>query len=116
MGGEPDAVRVASGLRRFGSGKVGCVVAGPPLPVPPDPLFPLTPRAALEVGRGAVVHHPAVGGPSPSPVEMRPGHARRVAFLPGGEVSVRRGEHAAVDPGCTGGGAVVLQLVETAEM
>src|SRR5918999_5613006 len=103
LGGQADTVRVTARVRRLGGREVGRVVPGPPAPIPPDPLLALTPGTAPQVGRGPVVHDPAVCGPGPSPIEMRARLSRRVRLLPGREVSIGCREHAAVDPGCTGG-------------
>src|SRR5712691_4547547 len=91
-------------------------MAGPLGAIPPYPLLALAPRAALWVGRRAVVEDPAIGRPRPAPLELSAGDARRVGLLARGQVSIRRGEHAAVDPGGAGGGPVVLEIAESGEV
>src|SRR5256884_549587 len=56
--------------------------------IPPHPSLALAPRVALQVGRRAVVHDAAVGGPGPTPLEVRSRHARRIGFAPRREVLI----------------------------
>src|SRR5215831_15360038 len=108
------------GLCRCVRGLVGrevwYIVAGPLLSIPPDPLLALAPGVARGIGRGTVVHHPPVGWPGPTPVEVGAHDSGRVGLLAGGEVLVRGGEDTAVDPGRAGGGAIILQRTEAGEV
>src|SRR5712691_11353874 len=85
-------------------------------PVPPHPLLALAPWPALAVGGRAAVEDPAIGRPRPAPLELSAGGSRGIGLLARGEVSVRSGEHAAVDPGGAGRGPVVLEIAEAGEM
>src|SRR5436305_86098 len=77
--------------------------------VPPHELLPLRPGPAVGIGRGAVVHDAAVGGPGEAPLGLQ----RVVGPLAlAGAVAVRRGEDAAVDPAAARRRAVVLQFGE----
>src|SRR5439155_6408930 len=89
---------------------------GPLGAVPPNPLLALAPWPALGVGGRAVVENPAIGRPRPAPLELSAGSSRGIGLLTRGEVSVQRGEHAAVDPGGAGRGPVVLEIAEAGEV
>src|SRR5207247_7785753 len=84
--------------------------------VPPHPALALAPGVALEVRGGAVVHHAAVRGPRPAPLQVGARYARRIGLAPRREVLIPRREAAAVDPRRARGRAVVLQLAEALEM
>src|SRR5262249_6253360 len=63
--------------------------------VPPHELLPLRPGPAVGVGRGAVVHDTAVGGPGEAPLRLERGI--RVLALGGAGAAPPRGD-AAVGP------------------
>ena len=91
------------------------VVPGPAslLLVPPDVAFPLRPRLAGRVGRGAVVEDATVRGPRPRPLERHP------ALLPvrraTGRAVLVAGMDPAIDPAAARRRAVGLQLGEGRE-
>src|SRR5262245_61633661 len=108
MGVEADAARLGRSIWWLGDGKVRHIVAGPALAVPPHPFFSFAPRFAIEIGRGAVVHQAAVGGPSVAPIQLGAGLPWRIGLFARGEIFIRRRKDAAVDPRGTGGRAIIL--------
>ena len=84
--------------------------------IPVQQPLALRPRLAVGIGRGAVVHVAAIGRPGPGPVEMRARTLRPVGAARARPVVVLLREDAAVEPGAAGGAAVVLQLLEAADL
>src|SRR5437588_509086 len=82
---------------------------GAVVPVPVDVLLALRAGRAVGLGRGTVVHDPAVGRPGEAPAEVRTGLVVRVGLTAGGAVLVGRGVDAAVYPRGRGCAPVVLQ-------
>src|SRR2546427_5233275 len=123
---EADAVRFGLRVRRLRRTEVRDVVAHPlslgyrllglrigrvhERRVPPDPALALAPGVALQVGRRAVVHDAAVGGPRPPPLQVRPRYAPRVPLPPRRPVLVPGPVAAAVDPRRPPRRPVVLSL------
>ena len=92
-------------------------VAHPFRPVPRDPRALRIPRLAVEIRRGAVVHHSAVERPAPRPVGIE---AHACGVIGGGVLYATSALHQVacvrvapgIDPVPCGGRAVVLEVCE----
>nr|GEU28379.1 hypothetical protein [Tanacetum cinerariifolium] len=102
-------------FRRFVAFVVGHIRARPGGAVPRDQLAGRIERLAVDVARGAVVQHAAVGRPGPGPVQ-RIADAGRVAVVAAAHLVALRGPRTGKDPATGRRAAVVAQLRKAGQL